>query len=231
MKIRKSKERGHANHGWLDTYHTFSFGDYYDPEWMGFGSLRVINDDIVLPGEGFGMHPHRDMEIITYVISGQLEHKDSMGNGRIIKAGDIQYMSAGRGIRHSEFNPSSYESVRLLQIWIQPDAKDVDPSYAEIERRDVEKGAWKLVTSKKGRDGSIGINQNAELSIAHLDKSQMINFDLKRNRKAWLQVAEGELVVNGNTLNAGDAAYFTEPGNIDIEADSEATVLLFDLAN
>ena len=169
MKIRKANERGHAEHGWLDTYHTFSFADYYDPQWMGFRSLRVINDDLVMPGGGFGTHPHRDMEIITYILSGALEHKDSMGNGRVIRTGDVQYMAAGTGAQHSEFNPSKDEAVHLLQIWIQPDAKGVKPRYAEKSMAKASAGKLHLVTSKTGRDGSIAINQDADLWLAKLD--------------------------------------------------------------
>src|SRR5216117_3345910 len=163
MKIRKANERGHAEHGWLDTYHTFSFADYYDPQWMGFSSLRVINDDLVMPGMGFGTHPHRDMEIITYILSGALQHKDSMGNGRVIGAGDVQYMAAGTGVQHSEFNPSKKEPVHLLQIWIQPDQRGVKPSYAEKSLKGVAPGELQLITSKTGRDGSIAIHQDADL--------------------------------------------------------------------
>ena len=163
MTLRKSNERGHAKHGWLDTYHTFSFADYYDPQWMGYRSLRVINDDLVMPGMGFGTHPHRDMEIITYILRGALEHKDSMGNGRVIRAGELQYMAAGSGVQHSEFNPSQDEAVHLLQIWIQPDAKGVKPRYAEKKLQDAPTGKLHLMTSKTGRDGSIAIHQDADL--------------------------------------------------------------------
>src|SRR6202012_4423325 len=163
MNILKANERGHANHGWLDTYHSFSFADYYNPERMGYRSLRVINDDLVMPSMGFGTHPHRDMEIITYILSGQLEHKDSMGNGRVIQTGDVQYMAAGKGVLHSEFNPSKDEAVHLLQIWIQPDAKGVVPRYAEKSLAKAAAGKLNLVTSKTGRDGSIAIHQDADL--------------------------------------------------------------------
>src|SRR5271170_1565259 len=172
MTLRKSTERGHAKHGWLDTYHTFSFADYYDPQWMGYRSLRVINDDLVMPGMGFGTHPHRDMEIITYILRGALEHKDSMGNGRVIRAGELQYMSAGSGVRHSEFNPSKDESVHLLQIWVQPDAKNVTPRYAEKSMKDVPTGKFQLMTSKTGRDGSIAIRQDADLWLAKFEAGQ-----------------------------------------------------------
>ena len=230
LNVRKADERGHASHGWLDTYHTFSFANYYDPQWMGFRSLRVINDDLVLPGRGFGTHPHNDMEIITYILSGQLEHKDSMGNGRVISKGEVQYMAAGTGIQHSEYNPSSDESVRLLQIWIQPDAKGLTPRYAEKSYAHVESGNWNLVTSKSGRDDSIAINQDADLWLARLIPGESLEYQLRDSRNAWLHVAEGEVVLNGRTLNEGDAAYFTKAASLDIQADSEAQLLLFDLA-
>jgi redox-sensitive bicupin YhaK (pirin superfamily) len=229
MKIRRSNERGHAEHGWLDSYHTFSFADYYDPEWMGFRSLRVINDDLVMPGKGFGMHPHRDMEIITYILSGQLEHKDSMGNGRVIKPGDVQYMAAGTGVLHSEFNPSSSEAVRLLQIWIQPDRKGATPRYAEKSFAAAQPGALNLVASKTGRDGSIAINQDAELHLAKLNAGQSVAHTLAGGRAAWLHVAEGEVTVNGQKLIGGDAASFDGKAKIEITGDKTSQVLLFDL--
>jgi hypothetical protein len=229
MKIRKANERGHANHGWLDTYHTFSFADYYDPQWMGFRSLRVINDDLVMPGMGFGTHPHRDMEIITYILSGSLEHKDSMGNGRVIRTGEFQYMAAGTGVRHSEFNPSSEEAVHLLQIWILPDAQGVTPRYAEKSLTDAPAGAWHLVTSKTGRDGSIAIHQDAELSLGRLGAGDRIAYDLGPGRYGWLHLAEGEVSLNGQRLEAGDAAILTEPGKLDLLAEKPSQVLLFDL--
>jgi len=230
LNIRRSNERGHAQHGWLDSYHTFSFADYYDPEWMGFRSLRVINDDLVLPGAGFGKHPHRDMEIITYILSGSLEHKDSMGNGRVIQKGDVQYMSAGTGVQHSEFNPSKEEAVHLLQIWIQPDRKGVTPHYAERPMRDATTGKLHLVTSKSGRDGSIAINQDADLWLARLNAGDKVTHALAKGRQAWVHVAEGELTLNGQKLNAGDAAAVTEGGSLELTGDKPAQVLLFDLA-
>ena len=180
MNIRKADERGHANHGWLDTYHTFSFADYYDPQWMGYRSLRVINDDLVMPGMGFGTHPHRDMEIITYILSGALEHKDSMGNGRVIKPGEVQYMAAGSGVTHSEFNPSKNEAVHLLQIWIQPDSRGVKPRYAEKSITDAPAGTLNLITSKTGRDGSIAIHQDADLWVGKLEPGQRVTHKLAR---------------------------------------------------
>ena len=229
MKIRKANERGHASHGWLDTYHTFSFADYYDPQWMGFRSLRVINDDLVMPGMGFGTHPHRDMEIVTYILSGALEHKDSMGNGRVIRTGDVQYMAAGTGVRHSEFNPSPEEAVHLLQIWILPDTKGVAPRYAEKSFATAPTGALQLVTSKTGRDDSIEIHQDADLWLAKLEPGQRVAHTLASGRHAWLHVAEGEVSINGQSLEGGDAAIFDKAATIDVQAVKPAQVLLFDL--
>ncbi len=229
MKIRKSNERGHAEHGWLDSYHTFSFANYYDPNWMGYRSLRVINDDLVMPGQGFGTHPHRDMEIITYILSGALEHKDSMGNGRVIRPGDVQYMAAGTGVQHSEFNPSRDESVHLLQIWIQPDAKGVTPRYEEKSLKDARSGTLHLVTSKTGRDGSIAINQDADLWIGKFEVGQKVTHSLSSNRHAWLHVAEGEINLNGEELVAGDAAALSNETQLGLSANKPSQVLLFDL--
>ena len=228
--IRRSHERGHANHGWLDTYHTFSFADYYDENWMGFRSLRVINDDLVMPRMGFGMHPHRDMEIITYVLSGALEHQDSMGNGRVIRAGDVQYMAAGTGVRHSEFNPSAEEAVRLLQIWIQPDRTGAPPRYAEKALADAATGRLHLVTSKTGRDGSIAINQDTDLWLARLAPGEQVAHTLAANRHAWLHVASGEITLDGQPLRTGDAAALSGPATLRLAAVGPAQVLLFDLA-
>jgi hypothetical protein len=229
MKIRRANERGHAQHGWLDTYHTFSFADYYDPQWMGFRSLRVINDDLVMPGEGFGTHPHRDMEIITYVLSGALEHKDSMGHGRVIRAGEAQYMAAGTGVMHSEFNPKPDEAAHLLQIWIMPDETGVKPRYAEKSLAAAETGKWHLVTSKTGRDGSIAIHQDADLWLAKLEPGQKVAHALASKRHAWLHVAEGKVTVNGQELAAGDAAAFDGRSAAEVKALDRAQVLLFDL--
>ena len=229
MIIRKASERGHASHGWLDTWHSFSFADYHDPHWMGFRSLRVINDDLVMPGMGFGTHPHRDMEIITYILSGSLEHKDSMGNGRIIRTGEAQYMSAGTGVQHSEFNPSKDEAVHLLQIWIQPDGKGLSPRYAEKSFTNTPTGAFHLVTSKAGRDGSIAIHQDAELWIAKLGAGDSITHELAAGRHAWIHVAEGQVAINGKKLNGGDAAAVDEAISLELSASSPSQVLLFDL--
>ena len=229
MNIRRAGERGHANHGWLDTYHTFSFGDYADPRWMGFRSLRVINDDLVMPGKGFGMHPHRDMEIITYILGGSLEHRDSMGNGRVIRAGDVQYMAAGAGIRHSEFNPSADEAVHLLQVWIRPERAGVAPRYAEMSLAGAARGALHLVASRTGRAGSIAINQDADLWLARLGAGQAVLHRLGAGRHGWLHVAEGDVTLNGADLRAGDGAAL-EPGtSLGVSAAKPAQVLLFDL--
>jgi hypothetical protein len=229
MIIRKSNERGHANHGWLDSYFTFSFAEYYDPQWLGFRSLRVINDDLILPGMGFGTHPHRDMEIISYVLGGALQHRDSMGNGRVIRAGEFQYMAAGSGVEHSEFNPSKTEATRLLQIWIKPDAKGVKPRYAEKNLVQAETGKLHLVASKTGRDGSMEIHQDADLLLAKLEAGQSVKHLLAPNRHAWVHVAEGEVTINGQSLSAGDAVGASEVGALEISAVKLSQVLLFDL--
>jgi redox-sensitive bicupin YhaK (pirin superfamily) len=228
--LRRSDERGHVNHGWLDTYHTFSFGSYYDPNHMGFRTLRVINDDKVGPGEGFGTHPHRDMEIITYVLDGALEHKDSMGNGRIIRPGEFQYMAAGSGVTHSEFNPSKKEWVHLLQIWITPERRGIKPQYAEKSAADVKEGEVALIASKNGRNGSMTINQDANLLLARLTPGQKASHRLEPGRHAWVHVAEGELVVNGETLRAGDALGLSNEAAVElIGGAGKSQALIFDL--
>lgn len=229
MIIRKSNERGHAEHGWLDSYHTFSFADCYDPKWMHFRALRVINDDLIMPGMGFGTHPHRDMEIISYVLAGALQHRDSMGNGRVIKPGEFQYMAAGTGVEHSEFNPSKTEATRLLQIWIMPDAKGVKPRYAEKNLAKAETGKLHLVTSKTGRDGSMEIHQDADLLLGKLDAGQTVSHALAKNRHAWIQVAEGEVNINGTKLTGGDAVALSDESNVEIIAGKPSQVLVFDL--
>lgn len=229
ITIRKATERGHAEHGWLDTYHTFSFADYHDPRWMGFRSLRVINDDLVMPGMGFGTHPHRDMEIITWVLSGALEHKDSMGNGQVIRAGDVQYMAAGTGIEHSEFNPSDDEAVRLLQIWIRPDRKGVTPRYAEKSLAEVPAGVLNLIASSSGRAGSITIHQDADVWVTKLRAGDCVTHDLASHRHAWVHVAEGEVALNGHTLAGGDGIGISEERAVELTARHQAKLLLFDL--
>jgi quercetin 2,3-dioxygenase len=227
--IRKSDERGHVNHGWLDSYFTFSFADYYDPHWQGFRSLRVINDDLILPGMGFGTHPHRDMEIISYVLSGALQHRDSMGNGRVIKPGEFQYMAAGSGVEHSEFNPSKTEATRLLQIWIKPDVKGVKPRFAERNFTQAETGKLHLVASKTGRDGSFAIHQDANLLLGKLDAGQTVSHPLAQDRHAWIHVAEGAVTINGTQLTGGDAIALSEETAVEIAASKPAQVLVFDL--
>src|SRR5437016_4455138 len=229
MKIRRADERGQADHGWLNTHYTFSFADYHDPEHMGFRALRVINDDIVGPGGGFDTHPHRDMEIITYVLSGALQHKDSMGNGRVIRPGEIQYMAAGTGVLHSEFNPSPTEPVHLLQIWIMPEKKGLGPRYAERTGSHLPGGRLNLVASKTGRDGSIAINQDSDLYLAKLSAGEAVRHSLRPQRHAWLHVAEGELTLNGQNLRAGDGVAISDESDLTLAAKAPSQVLLFDL--
>jgi redox-sensitive bicupin YhaK (pirin superfamily) len=229
ITIRKAEERGHANLGWLNSHFTFSFADYYDPDHMGFRALRVINDDIIMGGGGFGTHPHRDMEIITCVLSGALEHKDSMGNGRIIRPGEVQYMAAGTGVEHSEFNPSPAEPVHLLQIWILPDRKSVKPTYAEKSFAGASPGQLNLAASKSGRDGSIPINQDVDIFTGKLGAGDKISHTLKPGRHGWLQVAEGGVKLNGQQLKAGDGAAVSDESKLVLEAAGSAQVILFDL--
>ena len=229
MKIRRANERGHADHGWLNAWHSFSFADYYDPAQMGFRSLRVINDDTVAPGCGFGTHPHRDMEIVTYILSGELEHKDSMGNGRVIRTGEVQYMAAGTGVQHSEFNPSEKSPVHLLQIWIQPDHKNAKPRYEEKSLVKAKTGVLHLVASKTGRENSIALNQDADLWLAKLNPGEAVAHSLRPARHAWVQVAEGQVELNGTILNAGDAAAVSETMELKLTGKTPAQVLLFDL--
>jgi redox-sensitive bicupin YhaK (pirin superfamily) len=231
ITIRKAEERGHFDFGWLNTYHTFSFGDYYDPRNMGFRALRVINEDRVHAGRGFPTHGHRDMEIITYVLEGGLAHKDSMGNGSIIRPGDVQRMSAGTGVRHSEANPSEVESVHLLQIWITPDELNVEPSYAEKRFDDEEKrGRLRLVASRDGSDGSVSMHQDARLYAALLDTQQEVAYELEPDRHAWVQVARGAIEINGQALKQGDGAAISEERELKIVGTEPAEILLFDLA-
>jgi len=230
LTIRKAEERGHANHGWLDTHHTFSFADYQDPRHMGYGPLRVINDDTVKPGEGFGTHGHRDMEIITYVLEGALEHKDSMGNGSIIRPGNVQRMSAGTGVRHSEFNPSRDKGVHLLQIWIEPKITGVEPSYEEKQFGTGEKkGQLRLIASPDGREGSVTIHQDAYVYASMLDARDAATHRLAPGRRAFVHVARGSLKVNGTPLDGGDGAKIVDVAAIELTDARAAEVLLFDL--
>lgn len=229
ITIRKSDERGHAQHGWLDSYHTFSFADYYDPEHESFRDLRVINEDYVAPEMGFGTHPHRDMEIITYVVNGALRHSDSMGNTAVMRAGDVQRISAGTGILHSEINDSASEPVHLLQIWIFPDKKGVKPGYAEKSFGQTERSALHLIASKTGRDGSIAINQDTSLYLGKLAPGDTVKQPLGSHRHGWLQLIKGELEVNGTKLQPGDAAAISETDSLVISARKESDFLFFDL--
>jgi redox-sensitive bicupin YhaK (pirin superfamily) len=230
LNIRRANERGHADHGWLNSHHTFSFADYYDPAQMGFRSLRVINDDRVAPGQGFGTHPHRDMEIFSYLLAGTLEHKDSMGNGRQLKPGRIQLMSAGRGITHSEFNPSPSEPLHFLQIWIQPRERGLTPSYTEWHPKPEHAEAAKvLVISPDGREGSATIHQDADIYRIRLKPGQTVTHQLKRGRGAWLQIAEGVLTFNGVELTTGDGASTETPGTLTLTATKLTEAILFDL--
>ncbi len=229
MKMRRAEERGQADYGWLNTHYTFSFANYHDPEQMGFRALRVINDDIVAPGGGFDTHGHKDMEIITYVLSGALQHKDSMGNGRVIRPGEFQYMAAGTGVLHSEFNPSPKDPVHLLQIWIVPDTKGLKPHYAERTGSQLPGGKLNLVVSKTGRDGSIPINRDADLYLAKLSPGEAVAHSLRPQRHAWVHVAEGEVSLNGENLRAGDGAAISDENALKLNARAPSQVLLFDL--
>jgi redox-sensitive bicupin YhaK (pirin superfamily) len=230
ITIRRAKERGHFNHGWLDTYHTFSFDQYHDPRFMGFRSLRVINEDTVHPGHGFPTHGHRDMEIITYILEGALKHQDSMGNGSIIRPGDVQRMTAGTGVRHSEQNSSETEPVHLLQIWILPNAQGLQPGYeqkafSEDERR----GTLRLIASGDGRDGSVALHQDASVFASILAPGQEVSHEIDANRHAWIQVARGSVTINGESLEQGDGAAITGETLVKLSAQKPSEVLLFDL--
>jgi len=231
INIRKSEDRGHANHGWLDTHFTFSFADYYDPKHVHFRTLRVMNDDRVAGGGGFPMHPHRDMEIVTYVLEGTLEHRDSMGNGSLIKPGDVQYMSAGTGVRHSEFNASETEPVHLYQIWMFPEKDGLKPVYDQKNFSDAEKrGKLRLVASPDGRGGSVKIRQDNELYATLLSDGETVKHELKPERHAYVQVARGSVTLNGTKLEEGDGAAISSEKSVELTAVKDAEVLLFDLA-
>ena len=231
LTIRKSNERGHADHGWLDSYHTFSFADYYDPAHMGFRTLRVINQDVIAPGGGFPTHPHRDMEIFSYILYGALEHKDSMGNGRVLLPGQIQLMSAGRGVTHSEFNPSRTEGASLLQIWIQPRQRALTPSYTEWHPDPAKENEPKvLVISPDGREGSATIHQDADIYRVRLGAGESISHDVRAGRGVWFQLITGSVEASGTRITAGDAFSTEDSGSLTITASDDAEALLFDLA-
>jgi quercetin 2,3-dioxygenase len=228
--IRRSAERGHANHGWLDAYHSFSFADYYDPEHMHFGPLRVINEDRVAPGQGFGTHGHRDMEIVTYVLEGGLSHRDSMGNGSTIRPGDVQRMSAGTGVMHSEFNASDEAELHLLQIWIMPAQRGIEPGYEEKRFTEADKrGRLRLIASPDGREGSATIHADAALYAALIDGAERAVFRPAAGRRVYVHVARGSLTVNGEALDAGDGARIADVDAVTFEKGNAAEVLLFDL--
>ncbi len=230
ITLRRSDERGHADHGWLDSRHSFSFADYYDPEHMGFGPLRVVNEDRVQPGMGFGTHGHRDMEIITYVLDGELEHKDSMGTGSVIAPGDVQRMSAGRGVLHSEYNASRTAPVHFLQIWIQPNVTGVAPSYEQKRiARDDMRGRLRLIASPDGRDGSVTIHQDATVHAGLLDGADVLRYELAPGRRVYVHVIRGDAHLNGAGLAAGDAAKVTGEREVVLDRARAAELLLFDL--
>lgn len=230
LTLRRSQERGHANHGWLDSFHTFSFANYYDPAHMGFGPLRVINDDRIAPGRGFGAHGHRDMEIITYVLEGAIAHKDSMGSGSTIQPGDVQRMSAGSGVMHSEFNPLPDQQTHLLQIWIEPNVTGITPEYEEQRVLASEKrGRLRQVVSPDGADGSMRIHQDARLYVGLFDVNETAELPLSSARRAWVHVARGQLQVNGLSLSAGDAVALTDETVVSLSHGDNAEVLIFDL--
>jgi len=231
IDIRKSNERGHANHGWLDSYHSFSFADYYDRRHMSFGALRVINEDRVQPGQGFGTHGHRDMEIVSYVLDGALEHKDSMGTGSTIRPGDVQRMSAGTGVMHSEFNPSDREETHFLQIWILPKFTGRRPGYEQKQfSAERKRGQLTLIASQDGRDGSVTVDQDVSVYAGLFDGAEQAALDVRPGRRVYVHVARGHVTVNGNPLDAGDALKATDTDRIVIEHGRNAEVLLFDLA-
>ena len=229
IEIRRGNERGHARHGWLDSFHSFSFADYYDPAHMGFGPLRVINEDRVQAGRGFGAHGHRDMEIISYVLDGALAHRDSIGNGSVIRPGDVQRMSAGTGVTHSEFNASERDPVHFLQIWIEPSVRGIPPSYEEKRFDDLSaEGAWRLIASSDGREGSVRIHQDASVYVARFDQGAAEHV-LASGRRAYVHVIRGSANVNGRALEAGDALKLQNEPRVAVEEARDAEILLFDL--
>ena len=231
ITLRRATERGHADHGWLKSYHTFSFANYYDPQHMGFGNLRVINEDRIAPGTGFGTHGHRDMEIISYVLEGNLAHKDTLGNVKGIPPGDVQRMSAGKGVQHSEFNHADNQTTHFLQIWIEPNERGIAPSYEQKRFDDAAKrGVLRLVASPDGRDGSVQIHADASISAALVDGAEAIERDLDPKRKTYVHVVRGTVDVNGVHLDGGDAAALTGESRLAIDHGQQAEVLVFDLA-
>lgn len=230
MTLRRAADRGPSNLGWLKSQHSFSFGHYHDPRHMGFESLRVINDDRVAPGAGFGTHPHSNMEIISYVLEGALEHRDSMGNGSVIRPGEVQRLSAGRGITHSEYNHSATEEVHFLQIWFLPDETGVDPGYAQKAfAEDEKRGRFRLVASKDGRDGSLSLHQDVDMSVALIDGGERLSYPVAAGRAVWAQIARGEVMLNGELLRAGDGVALLDEPELVFEQGRGAEVILFDM--
>jgi redox-sensitive bicupin YhaK (pirin superfamily) len=231
ITVHASESRGHADHGWLDTYHTFSFNTYHNRDMMRFRSLRVMNEDRVAPGMGFGEHPHHDMEIVTYVLSGELEHRDSMGNGEVLRAGEFQRMSAGTGITHSEFNPSQTDPVHLYQIWLLPVEKGIEPSYQQKRFDDAQlKDRLHLVASPDAKDGALAIHQDAKIYLAKLGIGVVLRHQLDRDRHAWLQLMRGTVAIGKHEMSAGDGAAISDETELVVRASSDAELLLFDLA-
>ena len=230
LNVRKSQARGHARHGWLESFHTFSFAGYHDPRYMGFRDLRVINEDRVVPGRGFGAHSHRDMEIVSYVLAGALEHEDSLGNGSVIRPGDVQRMSAGTGVMHSEFNASDRDPVHFLQIWIEPSVRGIAPSYEEKRFDEASKrGQWRLIASPDGREGSVLIHQDASVYVTRLEAGDAIEREIAAGRRAYVHVIRGDVRVNGQPLAAGDALKAAGAARLTLDEARQAEVLLFDL--
>jgi redox-sensitive bicupin YhaK (pirin superfamily) len=230
LEIRRSADRGRADHGWLKSFHTFSFADYYDPNWVGYGPLRVINDDRVAPGQGFGKHGHRDMEILTYILAGRLEHKDSMGNGAVMRVGDVQRMSAGTGVTHSEFNPSATEEVHFLQIWVLPEALRLAPGYEQKHFTAADKrGRLRLIAAHGGEDGAVLIHQDARIYAGLFDGAERTELRVAEGRRAWLHVARGSLSIDGTRVSAGDGARTAGPADLLLCDGADAEMLLFDL--
>jgi redox-sensitive bicupin YhaK (pirin superfamily) len=230
IQVRKAQARGHARHGWLESYHTFSFAGYYDPQHMGFADLRVINEDRVQPRRGFGEHSHRDMEIVSYVLSGELQHRDSLGNGSVIRPGDVQRMSAGTGVTHSEFNPSERELVHFLQIWLLPERDGIEPSWEQKHfPAESRRGKLALVASRDARDGSLRVHQDVDLYASLLEPGERVEHALRPGRSAWLQLARGRCTLNGTSLEAGDGAAVSGETKLVIDNAAGAELLLFDL--
>lgn len=231
LKIRPASERGHFSFGWLETYHSFSFGEYYDPSHMGFRSLRVINDDVIMGGQGFGTHPHQNMEILTYVLKGELAHKDSMGTGSVIYPGDVQRMSAGTGVTHSEFNHSQVEAAHLLQIWIIPETQGLEPSYEQKNFAEAEKkNRFCLIASRNGEDASVVMHQDIKIYSSILEDSKSLSFKTDPQRYYWIQMVKGDLSVNGMSLQSGDGLAVEKEAQLDFKASKNSEFLLFDLA-